>query len=80
MGNFELYFKIILFFIFILYVYVCFPYMYVSAPHAWRASGGQKRSLNPKGLELEMFVNTYVGAGNQTQVLQLSRVTPDYEG
>ena len=51
-------------------MYDSFTCMYLSAPCAYSACGGQK-VLNP--LELELYMVgcelPYVGAGNQTQVL-----------
>lgn len=50
----------------IFYVYGCFAIfarIYVCT-HMHSACGGQKRELDPLGLELQMFVSCYLDAGN----------------
>lgn len=41
-----------------------FPAYMSIAPFVYVASRGQKKSLDPMELELQMFVNHRVGAGN----------------
>ena len=47
-----------------MYVCVCvrFAHMCIYALHACNALGGQKRALDPLGLEIQVVVSCHVGA------------------
>ena len=42
----------------------CFVCIYVCAPHAYTAQGGQQKVLNLLELELQMVMSCHVGARN----------------
>lgn len=53
-------------FIYLFYV-VCLFCLHICVPHACSVQGGQKRSLDPLELELQMIVTCHVCAGSQTE-------------
>lgn len=55
--------------LFVFYVYECFACIYyMSTTHMCSACRGQKRVLDPLELQLQIFVDHHMGAGNQTWV------------
>lgn len=50
-----------------------FACVYICIPHSCIAYVGQKATLDPLELELEVVVSHHVGAENQTRVLRKSK-------
>lgn len=50
--------------------------MYICAPHAYSDHGGQKRTLNPLELELQMAVSHHVCPGNSVPLEEQPSLQP----
>jgi hypothetical protein len=56
-------------FVWVFSLYVCM-YVCMSTTHIPGARGGQKKTLDPLGLKLQMVLSHYVHTGNRTAVLR----------